>query len=88
MNGRLLSVGIAQEHDIVFARQRARQIAGLLGFDPTDQTRIATVVSELSRNAFQYAGGGTVQFEIQCTSVPQVLAIAVSDVGPGIPHVD
>ncbi|MFN8067066.1 MAG: ATP-binding protein [Vicinamibacterales bacterium] len=88
MNGRLLSVGIAQEHDIVFARQRARQIAGLLGFDPTDQTRIATVVSELSRNAFQYAGGGTVQFEIQGTSVPQVLAIAVSDVGPGIPHVD
>ena len=40
---------------MVLARQRARQIAGLLGFEAQDQTRIATAVSEIARNAFQYA---------------------------------
>ena len=44
------------------ARQRARQIAALLGFDGQDQTRIATAVSEIARNAFRYAGGGKVEF--------------------------
>ena len=37
---------------MVLARQRARQIAALLGFDAQDQTRIATAVSEIARNAF------------------------------------
>ncbi len=43
----ILSVAIKYEHDVVAARQRARQIAGLLGFDTRDQTRIATAVSEI-----------------------------------------
>ena len=34
------------------------EIAGLLGLDTQDQTRVATAVSEIARNAFQYAGGG------------------------------
>ena len=37
----------------MLARQRARQIAALLGFDAQDQTRIATAVSEIARNAFR-----------------------------------
>ena len=53
----LLSVVIRYEHDVVGARQRTRQIAETLGFDPTEQTRLATAVSEISRNAFVYAGG-------------------------------
>ena len=44
------------------ARQRARQIAALLGFAPLDQTRVATAVSEIARNAFQYAGGGRTSY--------------------------
>ena len=47
------------------ARQRARQIAGLLGFEAQDQTRIATAVSEIARNAFRYAGGGEVEFALE-----------------------
>ena len=58
MNLPLLTLEIRLEPDVVLARQRARQIAGLLGFAPLDQTRIATAVSEIARNAFQYAGGG------------------------------
>jgi len=55
---RLMTVAIRQEQDVVAARQRARQISALLGFEAQDQARIATAVSEIARNAFRYAGGG------------------------------
>src|SRR5205085_7908464 len=51
----LLSMMIRYEHDVVGARQRARHIAETLGFDPIEQTRLATAVSEIGRNAFAYA---------------------------------
>lgn len=84
----LLSVQIRREHDIVGARRRARQIAALLGFDAPEQTRIATATSELARNAFQYAGGGAVDYFVEGETAPQVLSIRVSDRGPGIRNVD
>jgi signal transduction histidine kinase/DNA-binding response OmpR family regulator len=85
---RLITVRIQKEHDVVGARQRARHIAAAVGFDVHDQTRIATAVSELARNAFQYAGGGSVEYAIEGTLAPQVLAVTVSDKGPGIRSVD
>src|SRR5690348_6680154 len=79
----LFKLDIRYEHDVVLARQRARQVAAALGFDPQDQTRIATAISEVARNAFQYAGGGTVTFAID--RVPgQVLTIEIRDRGRGI----
>jgi signal transduction histidine kinase len=47
-----------------------------------DQTRIATAVSEIARNAFQYAHGGKVVFEL--ASEPRRLQISIRDRGPGI----
>src|SRR5262245_59207464 len=88
MNGRLLSVRVRQEHDVVAARQRARQIAAAIGFDSTEQTRIATAVSELARNAFMYAGGGTVEFSVEGSAAPQLFIIAVIDRGPGIANLE
>jgi signal transduction histidine kinase/ActR/RegA family two-component response regulator len=82
---RLLSVNLQQEHDVVLARQRAMQVARLLTFETQDQTRIATAVSEIARNALCYAGNGKVEFAIEGQSAPQVLLIRVSDHGPGIP---
>ena len=58
----ILTSGIHSEEDVVTARQRARQMAALLGFDRQDQTRIATAVSEVARNAFTYATGGHIEF--------------------------
>ena len=80
----LINITIEYEHDVVLARQRAREIAALLGFDNQDQTRIATAVSELARNAFVYAGFGKVEFEIEGRTVPQLFVIRISDKGPGI----
>jgi signal transduction histidine kinase/CheY-like chemotaxis protein len=84
----LHTVRIRHEHDIVGARRRARQIASLLGFDAPEQTRIATAVSELARNAFQYGGGGTVAYFVEGSLAPQLLTVRISDSGPGIADLD
>jgi signal transduction histidine kinase/DNA-binding response OmpR family regulator len=83
----ILRMEISLEHDVVLARQRARQIAGLLGFDVQDQTRIATAVSEIARNAFQYAGGGRIEFLAQ-RDLPPSVRIRIHDHGPGINDLD
>ena len=84
MSVRILSVSIRSEHDTVAARQRARQIARLLGFDSQDQTRISTALSEIARNAFNYAGGGQIEYLIEGDVAPQLFLIKVTDSGPGI----
>ena len=43
----ILTMDIVREADVVAARQRARRIAELIGFETQDQTRIATAVSEI-----------------------------------------
>lgn len=79
----ILTVELRCEQDVVLARQRARQIASGLGFDLQQQTRIATAMSEVARNALSYAGGGKVEFVIT-GQAPQALLMRVSDSGPGI----
>ncbi len=85
MNMPLLTVEIRTEADVVLARQRARQIADLMKFAILDQTRIATATSEIARNAFEYAGGGKVEFlvETQPDMAPGLM-IRVRERGPGI----
>ncbi|HET7341830.1 MAG TPA: anti-sigma regulatory factor, partial [Methylomirabilota bacterium] len=84
MTAGLLTVAITHEHDVVAARQRVRQLTGLLGFDTHEQTRIATAVSEIARNAYTYAGGGKVEFSVEGKTSPQVFVVRVTDSGPGI----
>jgi signal transduction histidine kinase/ActR/RegA family two-component response regulator len=83
----ILTVALIEEADIVAARQRARQIAGLLGFEAQDQTRIATAVSEIARNAATYGGGGRIEFSLDNGPAPALL-IRIRDHGPGIADVD
>ena len=84
MSARILSVHIRAEFDVVASRQRARQIAALCGFGTQDQARIATAVSELARNVYNYTDGGKVSFAIEGNSAPQLLLICIEDQGPGI----
>src|SRR5687767_9256114 len=81
---RLLTVRLMRQEDVVAARQRARQVAELLGIERQGQTKLATAVSEMTRNAFRYAGGGSVEFAIDVEA--GMLAITIADQGPGIPH--
>ena len=84
----IVALAIRHAQDVVLARQRARCIAELLGFDGQDQTRIATAVSEIARNAFRYAGGGRIDFTIEGTRSPQLLVVVVTDAGRGIADVE
>jgi signal transduction histidine kinase len=79
----LLTLKLRSDQDVVAARQRSRQIAELLLFDTQEQTRIATAVSEIARNAFRYTGGGTVEFAAE-----RGIEIRITDDGPGIPNLD
>src|SRR5438270_2408397 len=84
----LLTLVIRHDQDVVTARQRAGTIADLLGFDSGEQTRIATAVSEIVRNAFRYAGAGQVEFLVDRGAQPQTLIIRVVDRGKGIPQLE
>jgi len=88
MSWPLISVAVTRETDIVAVRSRARRLAALLGFEPQDQTRIATAISEIARNAVSHAGGGQVDFALENTSTPQGFVIRVADRGPGIADPD
>src|ERR1700742_3409911 len=80
----IVTVPIENEGDVVAVRQRAHRVAELLGFDRQDQTRIATAVSELARNAFGYAGGGRAEFGLDSATSPQRFVVRICDSGPGI----
>ena len=83
MNRLLARMPIAQDADIVSVRQCARRIAEWLGFDRQTQTRIATAVSEIARNAYYHGGGGEVEFAVDEPATPQLFRVTISDRGPG-----
>ncbi len=85
-------ISIAGEPDIVAARQHARAMARDLGFSLVDQSRIATAVSELTRNVVRYATNSQGEVfirEIEGSSDrPVGIEIIVQDQGPGIDDID
>lgn len=81
----ILTIPLRTERDAVQARQRARELAALLGFDNQDQIRLATATSEIARNAFRYAQNGVVEFSLQLEH-PQHVEVSIRDSGPGIAH--
>src|SRR5580700_8796348 len=80
----LLQIAIAAETDIVLVRSRTRRLAELIGFDAQDQTRITTAVSEIVRNAYEYARGGTIEFRLTGEPEGQSFLVVVRDRGSGI----
>jgi serine/threonine-protein kinase RsbT len=79
-------ISLATEDDIVRARQEAREVARNLGFGLVDQSRIATAVSELTRNVIRYATNGRGDVTIHSVESPRGIGIeiVVADDGPGI----
>jgi len=81
-------VDIKDSRDVVTARQIGRQMALETGFGSADQTRLATAISELTRNVIQYAGTGLCTIADKSNeSIIKIMA-AVEDTGPGIPDID
>ena len=80
----VLEIPLVYEEDVVIAHQRARRLAALAGFVAQDQTRFATAVSEITRNALQYAGGGRISFAVAWRNKRQYLQAVIRDYGKGI----
>ncbi len=74
----LLTMHAERDRDVVQARQRARRIAALVGFDTQDQTRITTAVSELARLATVFGKGGIIDFELEDGGDCQQLGVRVA----------
>jgi len=85
MSQKIFAVELRSDRDVVDSRQRAREISELLGFDRTEQVRLATATSEMARNAHRYAMAGRVTFSAELKD-DQAFIIEVADKGTGIPH--
>lgn len=78
------TISIEREPDIVKARSEGRRLAAALGFSGTDQTLLATAISELARNIVRYAGSGQVVLSTVERGSLRGIVVVASDQGPGI----
>ena len=80
-------IAIESDNDVVTARQRARELAARLELTSTDQTLLATAISEVARNITTYAVRGEVLLSIVRDAGPPVregIRVVARDKGPGI----
>jgi len=81
----LARLPVAKIQDVLLARFVGRDEAIKMGFAPAVLTRVATGISEISRNVVQHAGcAGEIQIGKCIEGDKFVLRIIVSDKGKGI----
>jgi serine/threonine-protein kinase RsbT len=81
------TIAIERELDIVAARQKGRELAASVGFTRTDQTLIATAISEVARNILAYAQRGEVVLRLLDQDGRRGIFVEARDRGPGIADV-
>jgi serine/threonine-protein kinase RsbT len=82
-------IPIESDADVVTARQRARELAGEVELTSTDQTLLATAISEVARNITTYAVRGEVELRVvRDDSGRQGIQVIARDEGPGIDNLD
>ncbi len=81
--GRIL---LRVDADVVVARNLAVRIAEMVQLDTVDSVCVATVTTELARNAVEHGGGGEVRFGLLAQGHNMVagLKMVFADRGPGI----
>lgn len=77
-------VAIEHEADIVTARQKGRELAAATGLSRTEQTLLATAISELARNIVVYARRGEVVLATVESHGRRGVMVVARDEGPGI----
>ena len=83
----LARLPIAKMQDVLLARFVGRHEATKMGFAPAILTRLATVISEITRNVVQHAGcAGEIQIGQVADGDRHGLRVIVSDKGKGIEH--
>jgi serine/threonine-protein kinase RsbT len=80
-------VNITSDLDILTARQAAREFAAGIGATTTEQTLLASAISEISRNIISYAQRGEITLKIIVEDGRPGVFIIARDEGPGIADV-
>ena len=75
---------IIKEQDVIFFRNRLKEMANRMGMSLVNQTKLITAASELVRNMLKYANGGRAIVEIVSLSNKTGMKITFEDKGPGI----
>ncbi|MCF6356908.1 MAG: anti-sigma regulatory factor [Draconibacterium sp.] len=81
-------IKVSCSEDVIKARQIGRNMAREIGFGSADQTRLATAISELTRNIINYAGEGVFEISDISDGIKNGLHVVVEDNGPGIPNIE
>jgi serine/threonine-protein kinase RsbT len=81
-------IPIESDSDVVTARQRARELAAALELTSTDQTLLATAISEVARNITTYATRGEVLLSIVRAEGREGIRVVARDQGPGIADIE
>jgi len=84
----VVRVPVARDADVVVARQKGREIAAAVGFSATDQTLIATAISEITRNIVKFAERGEVVISMVSAGPRRGVSVVARDVGPGIQNTE
>lgn len=75
MDDALLRLEIADESDVFLVRQRGREVAAAVGLETQDQIRIATALSDLSRDLLKLTAPPAVVFRLD--TMPPALVIEI-----------
>jgi len=82
------AVQVLKEQDVVFLKNRVKEVAVKIKMGLVNQTRLLTAASELVRNMMRYANGGVCIIEVVSSGRNNGVRLTFSDQGPGIPDID
>ncbi len=81
-------VPIRADVDVLAARQAGRRLAISLRLSPSEQTLIATAISEVARNIVSYAKEGEIELRVVRKGAKRGLLVIARDQGPGIRDIE
>ena len=80
-------IKVSQEQDVVFLKNRVKEVAVKIKMGLVNQTRLITAASELVRNMMRYGGGGNCLIEVVSSGRNNGVRLTFTDKGPGIPDI-
>lgn len=81
------TIKVSQEQDVVFLKNRVKEVAVKIKMGLVNQTRLITAASELVRNMMRYANGGSCMIEVVSSGRNNGVRLTFEDKGPGIPDI-
>jgi signal transduction histidine kinase len=86
MNKQVLCITLNNDFDLVIAYRRAMQLGNMAGLSFTEQSKFATAVTEVCRNAIEHANEGKITFTFFDAPILSMEA-KVEDSGKGIANI-